>query len=257
MESAHYHQDLALLHWQIELGVTETICDAPVNRYDLPGTPEKPVSVAAAVGKGPVAQQEADVVGEATRSAAAAPSLETLRAAITAFPHCELQKGARSFVAAEGAPEARVMVIGEAPNRDEDRAGKPFVGAAGQLLDRMLAAVDMGRNHADTPVYVTNCLPWRPPQDRDPTPEEIAMLRPFLLRQIALVKPQAIVVMGNGACQMVLGRRGITRLRGEWAKVSGVPVLPMFHPGYLLRNPEAKRDTWADLLSLKQRLRNG
>ena len=258
MESAQYHHDLSLLHWQIELGVTETICDTPVNRYDLPAAVEKPAgSAAAAVAKGPVARQEADVVGEATRSAAAAPTLEALRAAITAFPHCELQRGARNFVQAEGPAGAAVMVIGEAPNREEDRAGKPFVGAAGQLLDRMFAAIDMGRSRPEAPVYLTTCLPWRPPQDRDPTAEEIAMLRPFLLRQIALVKPQAIVAMGNGACQMVMGRRGIARLRGEWTKVSGVPVLPMFHPAYLLRNPEDKGAAWADLLALKQRLRDG
>jgi DNA polymerase len=146
------------------------------------------------------------------------------------------------------------MIVGEAPGRDEDRAGKPFVGRAGQLLDRMFGAIDMGRANADAPIYITNVLPWRPPQNRDPKPEEIAMMRPFLLRHIALAKPEVLVAVGNHACQALLNKRGITRLRGQWAEAAGLPVIPMFHPAYLLRNTDAKREAWADLLSLKGRL---
>ena len=148
------------------------------------------------------------------------------------------------------------MIIGEAPGRDEDQQGKPFVGRAGQLLDRMFAAIGLDR-HAEKPehsIYITNVLPWRPPQNRDPKPEEIAMLLPFLQRHVALAKPQLIVLMGNSSCQAGLGKRGITRLRGQWAEAYDTPALPMFHPAYLLRNPMAKREAWADLLELKSRL---
>ena len=129
------------------------------------------------------------------------------------------------------------------------------MGRAGQLLDRMLAAIDLGRDRESAQaVYITNVLPWRPPQNRDPKPDEIAMLLPFLKRHIALAKPEILVVMGNIPCQALLGKRGITRLRGKWTDAAGLPVLPMFHPAYLLRNPSAKREAWADLLDLKARL---
>ena len=143
------------------------------------------------------------------------------------------------------------MLVGEAPGRDEDREGRPFVGRAGQLLDRMLAAIGLSREDS---VYITNVLPWRPPQNRDPKPEEIAMMKPFLAKHIALVDPEVLVIMGNISCQALLGKRGITRLRGNWEDALGKPALPMFHPAYLLRNPAAKREAWADLLALKARL---
>ncbi len=189
--------------------------------------------------------------------ASAAGDLAALQSALEAFELCELKRGARNTVFADGNPAARVMVIGEAPGRDEDIQGKPFVGRAGQLLDRMLAAIDMGRNEpdADRSVYITNILPWRPPQNRDPRPEEMGMMLPFVHRHIELAEPQMIVLMGNIACQALLGKRGITRLRGNWGEVLGRPALPMFHPAYLLRNPHAKREAWADLLALQARLR--
>ncbi|MEO1097401.1 MAG: uracil-DNA glycosylase, partial [Bacteroidota bacterium] len=154
----------------------------------------------------------------------------------------------------DGTAGARVMIIGEAPGRDEDREGKPFVGRAGQLLDKMLGAIGLSR---DESVYITNVLPWRPPQNRDPKPDEIAMMQPFLHRHITLADPDVLVVVGNHACQALLGKRGITRLRGDWTEARGKPALPMFHPAYLLRNPAAKREAWADLLSLQARLRDG
>jgi len=171
------------------------------------------------------------------------------------YDHCDLRKGARNLVFCDGVPGSRVMIIGEAPGRDEDRIGKPFVGRAGQLLDRMLAAIDLGRDREGTgSVYITNVLPWRPPQNRDPKPDEMAMMLPFLKRHIALAKPDVLVVMGNVSCQALLGKRGITRLRGHWSEAEGLPVMPMFHPAYLLRNPAAKREAWADLLDLRARL---
>ena len=145
------------------------------------------------------------------------------------------------------------MIIGEAPGRDEDLVGRPFVGRAGQLLDRMLVAIGLNRAAEITAdaVYITNVVPWRPPQNRDPTPDEIAMLLPFLERHVALVKPDVIILMGNISCQAALGKRGITRLRGDWVEAFDVPAMPMVHPAYLLRTPSAKREAWADLLAIK------
>jgi len=253
MESSEYHHHLALLQWQVELGALDAIGDSPVNRYDVPVAMDKPKAAAdAAPARGPHPQPaKVDVVAEAEAAARAAGTLEDLRAAMQAFEHCDLKKGARNMVFSDGIPGAPVMLVGEAPGRDEDRAGKPFVGKAGQLLDRMLAAIDMGRDRADAPVYITNVLPWRPPQNRDPKPDEIAMMKPFLLRHIALAQPKVLVIVGNWSCQALLGKRGITRLRGDWTEAAGLPALPVFHPAYLLRQPEFKREAWADLLSLK------
>ncbi|MEC3862732.1 uracil-DNA glycosylase [Mesobacterium sp. TK19101] len=260
MESAlDWHTAKALLDWQIELGATEAIGDVPVNRLELPEKARKPEAVAPSTG--PAGQgakpPEADPLAEARNAAKDAATLPALQAAMAAYPHCELKQGARNLVFSDGDPAARVMIIGEAPGRDEDLQGKPFVGRAGQLLDRMLAAIGMARS-ADDPaqaVYITNVLPWRPPQNRDPRPDEIAMMLPFLERHVALAAPDVIVLMGNISCQAVLKRRGITRLRGTWDEVWGKPVLPMFHPAYLLRQPHAKREAWADLLALQAHLR--
>ncbi|MFK7870142.1 MAG: uracil-DNA glycosylase family protein [Roseobacter sp.] len=258
MESTDFHSALAALDWQIELGATETIADAPINRYE---TPEKapamqPISAAAQArpaGASTPAEPE-DVIDAARRAASAAMDLHGLRDALASFEHCELKKGARNLVFSDGQPGAPVMFIGEAPGRDEDIAGTPFVGQAGQLLDKMLAAIDMGRTHAHRPVYITNVLPWRPPQNRDPAPQEIAMMRPFVSRHIELAQPKMVVIVGNISAQCLLGKRGITRLRGHWTEADGVPALPIFHPAYLLRNPAAKREAWADLLALKKRV---
>ncbi len=197
------------------------------------------------------------MVEEARKAASGAQDLDQLRAALAGFQHCELKRGARNLVFSDGVAGAKVMIIGEAPGREEDMQGRPFVGRAGQLLDRMLGAIDMGRDHQSDPVYITNVVPWRPPQNRDPSSEEIAMMRPFVERHIALAKPQVLVIMGNISAQALLGKRGITRLRGQWVEAFGVPALPMFHPAYLLRNTSAKREAWADLLSLQAHLQNG
>ena len=249
---------LALLEWQVDLGVTEAICETPVNRYELPdAAPTAKPKTAAAPEPAPMVSVGADPVDLARAMAAEAATLEDLRAALGAYEHCELRRGARNLVFSDGDPRARVMVIGEAPGRDEDLQGKPFVGKAGQLLDRMLAAIAMGRAEPDAEkaVYITNILPWRPPQNRDPTPDEIAMMLPFVQRHVELAAPDALVLMGNISCLALLGRKGITRLRGNWVEVLGRPALPMFHPAYLLRNPAAKREAWHDLLMLQARLR--
>jgi len=263
MESALDHRTArALLEWQIELGATEAIGDAPVNRYDLPAEmPKRRPAAPAAPARStpPTAQPSADPVEAARAAAAAATDLAALEAALATYDHCQLKRGARNLVFADGNPAARVMIVGEAPGRDEDMQGKPFVGRAGRLLDRMLAAIGLARD-ADTPersVYITNVLPWRPPQNRDPTGEEIAMLLPFVERHVDLAGPEFVVLMGNTSCQAALGRRGITRLRGTWVEAYGRPALPMFHPAGLLRNPHNKRPAWADLLELQARLEGG
>lgn len=268
MESALDHRGArALLEWHIELGADECIQDSPINRYELPDTAPVSLRKAAASGATPLAKAtpprpqiiapaQVDAVAEAQHAAGQATDLAGLRAAMEGFAHCDLKRGARNFVFADGKPGARVMIVGEAPGRDEDLAGRPFVGAAGQLLDRMLAAIGLARDADDLgqAVYITNVLPWRPPQNRDPDAAEIAMMRPFLERHVALARPELLIVMGNHACEALLHRKGITRLRGTWAEAVGLPAMPMTHPAYLLRNPAAKREAWADLLEVQARL---
>ena len=261
--SETYWNDRALLEWQVELGATDAILDAPVDRYALDAAKpaeKKPAVVVQAdqAAPAPLKAVEIDVVALAQQAAAGAADLDALAAAMQGFDHCELKRGARSFVFCDGQPSARVMIVGEAPGREEDRAGRPFVGRAGQLLDRMLDAIDLSRTAEDVTrgVYITNVLPWRPPSNRTPDASEIAMMLPFLERHIALADPDVVVLMGNTPCQAMLGRTGITRMRGDWVEVLGKPCLPMFHPAYLLRNPVAKREAWADLLALNARLRD-
>lgn len=255
-----WHASLAALAWQIDLGVTEVIGDAALNRYDLPEAakplPRLAVAAPAAMAV-PAAGAAVNPVALAEAAALASASLADLRAALEAFDHCELKKGARNLVFGDGNPFARVMIISEAPSVEEDREGRSFVGPAGVLLDKMCDAIGLSRGTPDpaTAVYIAHALPWRTPQDRAPHPDEIAMMRPFLARHIALVDPAVIVVMGNAPLQAVLNATGILRARGQWGQAFGKPVLAMAHPGDLLRNPAAKADAWADLLSLQQKLR--
>ncbi|WIY26290.1 uracil-DNA glycosylase [Parasedimentitalea psychrophila] len=249
MESAlDYHSARALLQWQVELGVTESIGDAPVNRYALQATPPKAKAEQAPAVLKP---KEVDPVEQAQKAARAATGLASLRAALEGFEHCALKKGARNLVFSDGQAGARVMIIGEAPGREEDRAGTPFAGPSLGLLDKMLAAIDLSR---DKNVYLTCALPWRPPQNQELQPADIAMMVPFLQRHVELAEPEFLLLMGNAACQAVLGKRGINRLRGEWQQVWGKAVLPMLPPDRLLGQPQGKRQAWADLLSLKARL---
>ncbi len=259
-----YYAALAALDWHIELGADEAICDAPVNRYELPKAAPKPKSPEtgsgsniAPLGDMPVIPQIQEAGADIARiMAAKCNDLVALRDAMAVFDHCSLKKGARNLVFCDGLPTARLMIIGEAPGRDEDRIGKPFVGKSGQLLDKMCAAIGLSRGaEAEKGVYITNVMPWRPPSNRDPEPEEIDMMLPFLERHIALADPEVIICVGNIACQAVLGKRGITRLRGQWGTAFGKPVMPMFHPAALLRDPLKKRDSWADLLAVQARLK--
>ena len=190
--------------------------------------------------------------------AAGAGSLAELEAAIKAFEGCPLRVTATNTVFADGNPNGAVMVIGEAPGSEEDRQGLPFVGPAGQLLDRMLAAIGLSRAED---AYITNILPWRPPGNRTPNPGEIAMCLPFMERHIALVQPKLIVLAGGTAAKALLGTaQGIMRLRGQWREVSvpgwpaPIPAMPVFHPAFLLRQPAHKRAAWKDLLAVRKRL---
>lgn len=242
----------AALEWQIACGADEAIAETPIDRTNVPDTPKpEPASTA------PAPRAGVDAVAVARAAAEAASDLSGLRAAMEAYEHCDLKRGARQLVFSDGQPGARVMIIGEAPGRDEDIQGKPFVGRAGQLLDLMFSHIGLSRDNPDGKhaLYITNVLPWRPPQNRDPKPDEMAMMLPFLKRHVELASPDLIVAMGNHACAALLGQRGITRLRGTWTTALGKPALPMFHPAYLLRTADAKREAWADLLSLQARLR--
>ncbi len=201
----------------------------------------------------PLAASEAGT--DARRIACAANSLETLEAALRAFDGCTLKATAKNLCFYRGSATARVMLIGEAPGREEDIEGKPFVGRAGQLLDKMLAAI--GLTEAD--VHITNIVYWRPPGNRTPTPQEALACRPFLERQIELVKPEFIVAVGGSAAKEVFGvSDGIMRLRGKWRDIAvggkAVAAIATLHPAYLLRTPAAKQMAWLDMLQIRAKL---
>ncbi len=273
---------LELLRWYLEMGVDEAIGEEPVNRLaPLPATPSaaaprpghravfsaalspgasQPAEAARAVAAAPpvaFAELAAEGAISARALAGRANDLVALEAAIAGFEGCALKRTASNTVIADGNPAAPVMIIGEAPGADEDRIGRPFVGRAGQLLDRMLAAIGLDRSG----VLITNVIYWRPPGNRTPTADEIAACLPFVLRQIALVRPKILVLAGGTAARALLPPGpGITRLRGHWFDLAipglddPVPTLPMFHPSFLLRAPERKREAWRDLLALRARL---
>ena len=183
-------------------------------------------------------------------------SLADLQSSLAKLDDCPLKHTASNLCFADGNPGARLMIIGEAPGRDEDRMGVPFVGADGQLLDKMIASIGLDR----ASVYLTNLLPWRPPGNRSPTDEETAMLLPWLFRHVQLAKPEFVLLLGGAAAKLVLGSPdGIMKLRGRWRDVDfgdGVarPVLASLHPAYLLRSPAQKRLAFEDLLLLTKRL---
>jgi len=197
-----------------------------------------------------------DAAALAAREAArGAPDLEALRAVLERFDGCALKATAKSLCFYRGNPQARLMIVGEAPGRDEDLQGKPFVGRAGQLLDKMLAAIGLGEDD----VHITNVVYWRPPGNRTPTPQEVQVCRPFLERQIELVAPDLLMTMGGSAANALLEMEGgIMRQRGRWRDLAAggrtVPVMPTLHPAYLLRTPVAKRLAWRDLLAVQERL---
>lgn len=227
--------------------------ESQTDRARSPGREPPAAPMIAPSGPAPLAPDEA--VMAARRLAAQAQTLDDLRDLMDAFDGCALKNTASRLVFADGNPEARIMIVGEAPGRDEDEIGKPFVGRAGQLLDRMLAAINLTREH----VYIANTVPWRPPGNRTPTPQEIAILQPFIARQIELARPDILFTLGAPATQTLLGQKeGILRLRGRWFEYDcagrTIPALASLHPAYLLRQPAQKALAWRDLRALKARL---
>ncbi len=257
----------ALLEWQIAMGADEAIDEVAPDRL-APAritAPRPPAAIVAAPIAAPavvappaiLAESLAEAAQSARLLAAGAETIEALGALVAEFDLCPLKRTATNTVFMDGNPAASVMIVGEAPGADEDRIGRPFVGRAGQLLDRMLAAIGLDR----TGVQITNVIYWRPPGNRKPTSAEIAACLPFVLRHIALARPKALVLAGGTAAGALLPHgEGITRLRGRWFDLAvpglaaSVPTLPMFHPAFLLRTPERKREAWRDLLALKARL---
>ena len=248
----------ALTDWWVDAGVS-------VDRRQvdqLMKLSQKPVSTLAkpesTTQSAPATAKPNSILSEARALAAQATSLETLRDAITRFEGCELKAGASSTVIADGIPDADVMVIGEGPGRDEDIQGLPFVGRAGQLLDKMLASIGLSR---ETNAYITNVNFWRPPGNRNPTDDELALCRPFVDKHIALIKPKVIIAAGAVPAKSLLGvSEGITRLRGKKYQLTvpgldeSVPVFPVLHPAYLLRRPPEKAKAWSDLLTISRTL---
>jgi len=219
--------------------------------YDLP----KARPVAPAVLRETTA--EAGDISAAENAAEQADTLDALKQAMEAFEGCALKRAAKNTVFSDGDPASKIMLVGEAPGRDEDREGKPFIGRSGKLLDKMFAAIGLNRND----IYITNLVPWRPTGNRTPTPDETALCRPFLLRHIELVQPDILVLVGGvSAKEMLDSTLGITKLRGSWQDINikgrDIPALPILHPAYLLRNPARKAETWQDLCSLQKKLSN-
>ncbi|WP_370674730.1 uracil-DNA glycosylase family protein [Pleomorphomonas sp. PLEO] len=281
----------ALLDWYAAMGVDVTLADAPLDRFEesakakaraesqiaqrqspqpegrrpVPALelPSQGATVRPIIAAGQTAQVPTEAtVMQARAAAQSAKTLDELKALIQAFDGCNLKLTAKNTVFADGNPAAKLMLIGEAPGRDEDIEGLPFVGRSGQLLDRMLNAIGYGRSQN---AYIANVIYWRPPGNRDPSDVEIAICRPFILRQIELINPQLIVFLGAQPAKALLGgeavKQGINRLRGRWCELEigdkRFKALPTFHPAYLLRTPIKKREAWRDFLTAKVFLENG
>ena len=265
----------SLVTWYAEMGVDIALGDTPVDRFAAPEAaavpsmsrleapaPERvvlrdarPNIPAAVIPPAQAPMAPAAVERAATEAAKAAKTLDELREALARFDGCALSRTATQLVFADGNPEARVMLVGEAPGRDEDIQGLPFVGRSGQLLNRMLAAIGLDR----TSVYIANVVPWRPPGNRTPTPQETAICRPFTMRQIELCDPDFLVCMGAPAAAELMGStQGILKFRGQWREFDTgtrkIRAMATLHPAYLLRQPLQKRLAWRDLIQLKEAL---
>jgi len=246
----------SLLAFWHDAGVDACFEDAPIDRTHV-APPPAVKAVAKAMASVVAAPDTGDALAEARRRAAAADTLEELGRAIAAFEGCPLRgMGATQAVFSRGNPEAPVLIIGEGPGAEEDQHGRPFVGKAGKLLDRMLTEAGL-----EDRVFIINTVFWRPPGNRTPTPAEQAVCAPFVERAFALLKPRAVLLLGAAAAKSVLATdEGIMRLRGQWREwrlpegAVSAPVLPTLHPAFLLKQPVAKRQAWADMLSLVGRL---
>jgi DNA polymerase len=254
-----------LLAFYLEAGVDCALLDEPVNRIAeasaplhpaaTPSSSRGPEPIAMPAVRGEAAPAPEVAIQSAREAARTAPSLEVLRGMLEQFDGCALKSTATRLVFADGNPKARVMFVGEAPGRDEDIEGLPFVGRSGQLLNRMMAAIGLDRTSA----YIANVIPWRPPGNRTPTPQETQICLPFIQRQIELVNPDVLVTLGNPSTQTLLSTRdGIMKTRGRWFDYDTgtriIRALPTFHPAYLLRSPSYKRLAWQDLRAIARAL---
>jgi uracil-DNA glycosylase family 4 len=267
-----------LLSFYAQAGVDDALVEEPVNRFAAgearsasparqpdaamaPAPAPRPVEqrapVAFATPKSSVAVPDEGQVAIARQRAATAATLDELRQQMAEFEGCNLKFTAKNLVFADGNPQADVMLVGEAPGRDEDLEGLPFVGRSGQLLDRILAAIGLDRQSA----YIANVIPWRPPGNRTPTPQETEICRPFIERQIELANPKVLVTLGGPSAKTLLhATEGVMRLRGNWkahvtAAGVAIPAMPTLHPAYLLRNPAHKKFAWRDFLEVKAKLK--
>ncbi len=263
MTDVHTHSDIlttteaaAVLRWYVAAGVDIAVGEVPIDRTEA--LPPKQVTPPQAV-QSPQPPPATSQIAPSLRApdVSDVTSLTDLKTRIDTFTDCPLRRMATQTVLGNGPEDANLMVIGEAPGADEDRSGVPFVGRAGQLLDRMLASI----GHPRDTVYVSNIVPWRPPGNRTPTQEEVSLCLPFILRAIELVQPKAILLLGGSSAHALMDSHvGITRLRGQWKTLDhpnvgqNIPILATFHPAYLLRQPRQKSLAWRDLLSLKARL---
>ena len=251
-----------LLAFYAECGVDALVAEQPVNRLAGEEAPvARPEPAAPPPGRAPEIKSAApppapDIAAlEAREIVKNITTLDELRAALERFEGCALKAAATRLVFADGNPQARVMLVGEAPGRDEDIEGLPFVGRSGKLLDRILAAIGFDR----TSVYIANIIPWRPPGNRTPTPQESQICLPFIRKQIELANPDVLVCLGGPSATTLLGiKEGITKTRGRWFKYDTgkreIRALPTFHPAFLLRSPLQKRLAWRDFLAVKKAL---
>ncbi|MGD0419206.1 MAG: uracil-DNA glycosylase [Xanthobacteraceae bacterium] len=257
-----------LISFYLDAGVNALIGEQAVDRFadeiappsrpaaERPPSPSLPRKGAEPALPQPAAPPSPEAAVMTARQAAkSAETLEALRALLEAFEGCMLRATATRLVFADGNPKARVMFVGEAPGRDEDIAGLPFVGRSGKLLDRMMGAIGLDRTKA----YIANIVPWRPPGNRTPTPHESAICLPFIHRQIELADPDILVCLGQPSTQTLLGtKEGITRTRGRWFKFDSgsreIRALATYHPAFLLRSPLQKRLAWRDFLALQKAL---
>jgi uracil-DNA glycosylase family 4 len=255
-----------LLAFYLEAGVDCALAEEPVDRLAdpdaaalvrkaAPAQPLQTITAPVAVSRAEAAPAPEAAIATAREAARTAPTLEALRELLEKFDGCALKHTATRLVFADGNPQARIMFVGEAPGRDEDLEGLPFVGRSGKLLDRMIAAIGLDRSKA----YIANVIPWRPPGNRTPTPQETQICLPFIQRQIELVNPDILVTLGNPSTQTLLStREGIMRTRGRWFDYDTgtrvVRAMATFHPAYLLRSPSYKRMSWQDLRAIAKEL---
>jgi uracil-DNA glycosylase len=271
--SLHSIDIRSLLDWYRAFGVDEAIDETPTIASRRPAAVAIPIATTTTQPLAPIPQKtptrpnvsgHADALAEAMRLAESATTLEELKAAITNFTGCSLRNTAMNTVFADGNAKARIMVIGEAPDAEEDKSGVPFSGAVGELLDKMFAAIGLGRTHEPAQaIYVTTPIFWRPPGNRQPTPSEIALCRPFVEKHIALISPQILVALGGMATTMLFSeKRPISQLRGKILPYTNagttaqIPTHILYHPSFLIRHTTAKRQAWNDLLQLKEALEN-